>query len=570
MDNYKIDSNKYTFQNALLWGNCKEHFKKSIEKGQTWSGSIVHALICLLEAIPILGQIASLAEKAFSQTVTESKPITGATYVKPPVYTVPKEAKKGTEALNILRDMIKEGTVIDRDYIMINYPKLIEKVGKENEPEARKMINEAYLQQLRRRVESGDLPLPQALLALLKHQDKENLIQENEEGVRNEIIKLLKNVNIEDKEPIDFVNELRNLLFDCIAKKVSQNSEQQEKFKEDLTQLHKIELRWVTLKGTGKDFIRDELIPEYNKMIDELPGDEKFKELIKEKFREEMLKMAIPDKTQRQLEEVLKDDSSTSTLEERVEKKLKEPSLKSFKGHLDKQAGALLVRLSKEIEDANDWMKKYHCTHLVKYSQSAGGNDEILGEGCCYAINLKWGKQLGALGAQKIISLKQLQRSEELEIDTVQSENLRKAFNISLLEKGKLTQSSKSSESDEDWEEVNSSEGYTRDDSEDNVKARERFVQARYAMKMHFKSPTPELGDGDYQVKDLKKEIKNSLGEMLQEINSDNQFDPAGFLELSIFNINEDGGADGHAIGCKIDHIAGLYHFGILILEFFK
>jgi hypothetical protein len=396
MENYNLESSQYTIKNALLWGNCKEHFKKAFEKGQTWSGKIVHFFIGLLEAIPVVGQIASLAEKTFSQNISKGKPITSETRIQPIVYTVPKEAKEGIDALNIVRDMIREGTPIDRDYIMINYPKLLEKVGEENEIEAQKLINAAYLQQLQERVESGSLPLPQGLIALLKHQGKEKLIQEHEANVREEMSLLLKSVdinNLKDKEPIVFVNELRDLLFNCIAQRVSSNHDEQEQFKADLTQLHKLELRWVELKRIGKDYIRDTLIPEFNKVIDDLPEElQNLKEPLKVKFREELLKLAIPDKTQKQLEEVLKDD--TSTLEERVAQKLTSPSDERFKVDLEKKAVDLLMRLAKEMGEANDWMKTYNCTHVIKYSQSAGGNDEILGDGCCYAINLKWGSSL--------------------------------------------------------------------------------------------------------------------------------------------------------------------------------
>lgn len=56
--NYTID--KYSLKDALLWGNCAEHWKKT-QTGNL-QGRVVHGSIALLESIPIIGQIASLIE----------------------------------------------------------------------------------------------------------------------------------------------------------------------------------------------------------------------------------------------------------------------------------------------------------------------------------------------------------------------------------------------------------------------------------------------------------------------------------------------------------------------------
>jgi hypothetical protein len=46
------------------------------------------------------------------------------------------------------------------------------------------------------------------------------------------------------------------------------------------------------------------------------------------------------------------------------------------------------------------------------------------------------------------------------------------------------------------------------------------------------------------------------------EINDENpQLHPSGFIDLGIFNQDEDGSFETHAIGCKIDHQVGLYRF---------
>jgi hypothetical protein len=112
------------------------------------------------------------------------------------------------------------------------------------------------------------------------------------------------------------------------------------------------------------------------------------------------------------------------------------------------------------------------------------------------------GKQLAVLGTQRLVSLKQFDQSGELEIDQEQSEKLLEAFNTGMINRIEQKQSVKNS-SDEDWEESDSAKEFIRDDGEDNVRARERFIQARYAVKLYFKSPEPELGDGDYQAKEL-------------------------------------------------------------------
>lgn len=58
---YALNPEDYTLDNALFWGNCESHFQKAKESSDC--DRFVHGLIFLLELLPIIGQIASLAEK---------------------------------------------------------------------------------------------------------------------------------------------------------------------------------------------------------------------------------------------------------------------------------------------------------------------------------------------------------------------------------------------------------------------------------------------------------------------------------------------------------------------------
>lgn len=94
--NYALDVKKYTWKNALLWGNFTGHVKKA----QTGSlgRRAVHLLIALIELPPIIGQIASIFEKlivcAFS---TKPKPVN--IELKP---LVPKQASPPAPTLDSL------------------------------------------------------------------------------------------------------------------------------------------------------------------------------------------------------------------------------------------------------------------------------------------------------------------------------------------------------------------------------------------------------------------------------------------------------------------------------------
>ena len=55
-----------TLKNALFWGNCWEHYQ-CFSKETMWNGkAIIHLSFAIVEAIPIIGQVISLAEMFFS------------------------------------------------------------------------------------------------------------------------------------------------------------------------------------------------------------------------------------------------------------------------------------------------------------------------------------------------------------------------------------------------------------------------------------------------------------------------------------------------------------------------
>ncbi len=73
--NFALDVQKYTVCRALLWGNCAGHFKKAFGCEALSGGRrFVHFLIAALEFIPVIGQIASLFERAIVKEDTTVKP----------------------------------------------------------------------------------------------------------------------------------------------------------------------------------------------------------------------------------------------------------------------------------------------------------------------------------------------------------------------------------------------------------------------------------------------------------------------------------------------------------------
>lgn len=58
--NYSLNLDDYSVKNALLWGNCVNHFKK-VNEGQL-GNRIVNALIGVAELLPVVSQITSVFE----------------------------------------------------------------------------------------------------------------------------------------------------------------------------------------------------------------------------------------------------------------------------------------------------------------------------------------------------------------------------------------------------------------------------------------------------------------------------------------------------------------------------
>lgn len=73
--NFALDAQKYTKCRALLWGNCAGHFQKAFG-AEAMSGGrrFVHFLIAVIELVPVIGQVASLFERAIVKGVLEKKP----------------------------------------------------------------------------------------------------------------------------------------------------------------------------------------------------------------------------------------------------------------------------------------------------------------------------------------------------------------------------------------------------------------------------------------------------------------------------------------------------------------
>lgn len=57
---YALNFGDYKCKNALLWGICEKHFQKT--KSGALGNRIVHAMIGVIESLPIVGQIASVFE----------------------------------------------------------------------------------------------------------------------------------------------------------------------------------------------------------------------------------------------------------------------------------------------------------------------------------------------------------------------------------------------------------------------------------------------------------------------------------------------------------------------------
>lgn len=62
MSSYLLPYNQYTLCNALLWGNCYNHLNNVCNDHNSCWKSAFHITVALIEVIPLIGQIVSLAE----------------------------------------------------------------------------------------------------------------------------------------------------------------------------------------------------------------------------------------------------------------------------------------------------------------------------------------------------------------------------------------------------------------------------------------------------------------------------------------------------------------------------
>lgn len=75
--NYALNNKDYNLRNALLWGNCFAHYRKASQG--CLGHRVIHVIIASVEALPLLGQIASLMEylivHVFSKKEASSSPL---------------------------------------------------------------------------------------------------------------------------------------------------------------------------------------------------------------------------------------------------------------------------------------------------------------------------------------------------------------------------------------------------------------------------------------------------------------------------------------------------------------
>lgn len=58
-------ANIQSLKKAIFWGNCWEHYQR-FSTETTWNGqAIIHLSFAVVEAIPFIGQVVSLAEMFF-------------------------------------------------------------------------------------------------------------------------------------------------------------------------------------------------------------------------------------------------------------------------------------------------------------------------------------------------------------------------------------------------------------------------------------------------------------------------------------------------------------------------
>jgi len=69
-NNILICRSDYSVLNALNWGNCRRHWNRALSPEIPRIQRVVHGLIALIQSLPIIGQLASLAEYAIVMIVS--------------------------------------------------------------------------------------------------------------------------------------------------------------------------------------------------------------------------------------------------------------------------------------------------------------------------------------------------------------------------------------------------------------------------------------------------------------------------------------------------------------------
>lgn len=101
---YSLDSNHYSIKNALLWGNFKNHAKKS--RQGTWHSRAVHGMIATAEFLPVIGQTASLIEFAVFKIFAHKNP-NSSSRINHSVHSIPEE-----DPLSVVIDALKDDSYI--------------------------------------------------------------------------------------------------------------------------------------------------------------------------------------------------------------------------------------------------------------------------------------------------------------------------------------------------------------------------------------------------------------------------------------------------------------------------
>jgi len=462
--------------------------------------------------------------------------------------------------------LLNDGLVVDREFVLINYPKLEQVAGSENRDELRGLVNNTYLERLQQRIETGALSIPKSLIALLEHNNMDALVATHQGAVKQKMLEFLQNFprdSLKTKEPIELLSQVQTAMIECICKELQVS----EAFKSDFAACLKLEQHWTAMRADAKEFVHSMLMPTVEETINGKQLSDKEKNFYLQKIREE-LPRCIPDKIQKDLEFVLKSSDQETTLQARVDAKIASLTASRLQKYLMQKAVSILDSAQAELRAANDWKTTYTCEHVIKFSQGADDNNQILGDGCCFAINLKWGKALAEHGTKKIYSLEQLTRTQSNTGDPAKCEQVKGMFNTALIDKyrQKTTVASSTPNDENSFDDPIPKMRVVEEDEGDGVTRRDRFIQARYLVenklsrKADFIQTQEHLKQDGYKVVESQVNPQISVVENVKALNmaAEGKFDPKGFIDIGIY---EEGSLAGHAIGCKIDHSTSYFLF---------